>query len=277
MLHYESYVRSSKSQWIVFLHGAGGSIQTWKYQVDAFSKHFNVLLIDLRDHGKSKNVIPAHQHYRFQLISSDIYEVLNAQNVRQAHFVTLSFGSVLMQDFATRYPTCVQSVVFSGAIFKGNVFIRLFVHLARFFNLWLPYDKMYSMFSYLLMPRKRNQLARRIYQRQAAKLTPEEYMKWVGLYKEFFRLLDLFYRSNLTFRSLVIMGGDDFVFLKAAKSFSQRQSLTTIVELEGAGHICNIDAWEAFNKHAIDFLLAEKPENENQRPNYSPVPMHSEE
>lgn len=276
MLHYESYIRSDEAPWVVFLHGAGGSIQTWKYQIDPFRQHFNILLVDLRDHGQSKDVLPSFEKYRFQLISEDIFRVLHTAGVQKAHFVTLSFGSVLMQDFATRYPDFVQSVVFSGAIFKGNLFIRSFVHLARFFNLWLPYEKMYSIFSYLLMPRKRNQLARRIYQRQAAKLTPPEYMKWVGLYKEFFRLLHLFYRSQLAFNSLVIMGGDDFVFLNAAKSFCKRQPASQLITLPGAGHVCNIDASEDFNKHAIAFLLAEQPEDKDERPDNRPVPVNAE-
>ena len=276
MLHYETYFKSDEHPWVVFLHGAGGSIHTWKYQIADFREHFNLLLLDLRDHGDSKNLRPDYPKYRFQLISEDIYGVLKAAEITKAHFVTLSFGSVLMQDFATRYPSYVQSVVFSGAIFKGNLFIRAFVHLARFFNLWLPYEKMYSIFSYLLMPRKRNQLARRIYQRQAAKLTPAEYMKWVGLYREFFRLLRLFYRSRLPFSSLVVMGSDDFVFLKAARSFCRRQPLTKLIELDGAGHICNIDRWEEFNKQTIAFLLAEEPQNKNQRPDYRSVPVHTE-
>ncbi|MEO1256718.1 MAG: alpha/beta hydrolase, partial [Bacteroidota bacterium] len=48
---------------IVFIHGAGGSIQTWKYQFDAFKVDFNVLAIDLRDHGSSKHIQPAYNKY----------------------------------------------------------------------------------------------------------------------------------------------------------------------------------------------------------------------
>lgn len=255
MLNYETYLKSENSDWVVFLHGAGGSIKTWKYQIEDFKAYFNLLLLDLRDHGKSKNITPGAEDYSFGLITEDINVVLENEKVEKAHFVTLSFGSVLMQDFTDRYPDKVDSIVFSGAIFKGNFAIRTFVHLARFFNLFLSYKTMYTMFSYLLMPRKRNQLARRIYQRQARKLTQKEYMKWVGLYREFFSLLDKFYSGTFKVNSLVIMGEDDFVFLNAARAFAARHSGVGISVLENAGHICNIDQWELFNRKAVRFIL----------------------
>ncbi|MGB3464447.1 MAG: alpha/beta hydrolase [Cyclobacteriaceae bacterium] len=255
MLNYETHFLSEEADWVVFLHGAGGSIKTWKYQVDYFSEHFNLLLLDLRDHGDSKNISPHAKDYSFGLITTDIYEVIDFLKIEKAHFVTLSFGSVLMQDFTARFPEKVQSIVFSGAIFKGNLAIRTFVHLAKFFNYFLPYSTMYTVFSYLLMPKKRNQLARRVYQRQAGKLSQSEYMKWVGLYDEFFRLLNQFYKSSFTVKSLVIMGEDDFVFLKAARSFAERHAKVAIDVLDDAGHICNIDQWELFNRKAVRFIL----------------------
>ena len=39
------------------MHGAGGSSSIWYKQLRAFKENFNVLLIDLRGHGKSKKPI----------------------------------------------------------------------------------------------------------------------------------------------------------------------------------------------------------------------------
>ena len=114
---------------------------------------------------------------------------------------------------------------------------------------------MYGLFSYLLMPKKRNQVARRIYQIQSAKITQEEYMKWIELYGEFFRLLQSFYHQQVPFPTLVIMGTDDYIFLKSAKDFSKSKSNVSLVELDKKGHICNLEAPDTFNKLALDFLL----------------------
>ncbi len=254
MLNYETDILGDQKTWVVFIHGAGGSIKSWGYQRSALSKHFNLLLIDLRDHGNSKNVEPAHDSYEFEHITRDILAVIDYLKIRQAHFITLSFGSVLLQDLAMKRPELLLHTVMAGGIFKGNLLIRTFVHLARGFNLFLSYAQMYRLFSYLLMPRKRNQKARRIYQIQSQKLTQVEYLKWVGLYGEFFRLLTRFYRHPFPRPTLIVMGKDDYIFLKGARDYSQVHQNAKLIEIPATGHICNIEKPKFFNKLVIDFL-----------------------
>ena len=54
MLHYSTYTNSKSKPWVTFVHGAGGSSSIWFKQIREFSKHFNVLMVDLRGHGKTK-------------------------------------------------------------------------------------------------------------------------------------------------------------------------------------------------------------------------------
>ena len=255
MLNFKVIKNQQPTSWVVFIHGAGGSIQTWNYQVPELGKFFNLLLIDLRDHGSSKAVEPNFEHYQFNIISQDIKTILDHLQIHRAHFITLSFGSVLIQDFTMRFPGIADRIVIAGGIFKGNLAIRLFVALAKVFNYFLSYPTMYSLFSYLLMPRQRNQKARRIYQLQAQKLSSAEYMKWVGLYGEFFRLLDQFYHHMLPVPTLVVMGGDDYIFKKSAKDFVNKQPGTQLKILDGVGHICNIEAPQFFNHLVVEFLV----------------------
>lgn len=254
MLYYETHKTAAWKPWVVFIHGAGGNVKTWSYQVPHFTDFFNLLLIDLRDHGQSKNIRPQAEDYNFSLITEDIKQVLDREGIMKAHFVTLSFGSVLLQDFYMRYPDFVKRIVIAGGIFKGNFFIRSFVQFARLLNIFLSFPDMYRLFSYMLMPRKHHQLSRRLYQRQAARLTHTEYMKWIKLYAEFFRLLRRFYHQTLQVKTLVVMGEQDYVFLRAARAFISRQSNATLKVVPSAGHIVNIDASGTFNTMAVDFL-----------------------
>lgn len=254
ILHYETHEASPDRPWLVFLHGAGGSIHPWKYQIPYFSDHFNLLLFDLRDHGHSKNLQPSFSSYTFQIIREDIKTVLDLLNINRAHFMTLSFGSVLVQDFQQHYPSKVDRIVMAGGIFDCNSFTKACVHLARFFNLFLPYRVMYALFSYLLMPYKRNQLARKIYQKQAEKITQSEYLKWIGLYGSFFQLLSDFRKQRIENHMLVVMGGDDYVFMAGAKKFVASQPHSNLAILPKIGHICNLEAPLEFNRLALTFL-----------------------
>ena len=254
MLHYIKSEHPTNKNWVVFIHGAGGSIETWKYQMEHMTAS-SYLAIDLRDHGASKNILPSFQSYNFDIITEDIMNVLAHEGIHKASFVTLSFGSVLLQAFSLKYPSVVQSAVIAGGIFKGNILIKSFVHTARFLNLFLSYPTMYKTFSFLLMPKKRNQVARRIYQMQARKISQEEYLKWIDLYGEFFRLLKTFFHQDVPFRTLIIMGGDDYIFLKAAQAFSAKRDNVSLEVLPKVGHICNIEQHAKFNQLAQQFLF----------------------
>lgn len=254
MLHFEVHRKKNNAPWIIFIHGAGGSAAAWQRQWEFFKTDFNLLALDLRDHGQSKHIKPEKNTYTFDLIAEDILEVIENLDIQKAHFITLSFGSVLMQDLSMRKPELVDKVVMAGGIFRGNWAIKTFVHLARFFNLFLSYEQMYSTFSYLLMPKERHQISRRVYQIHARKITNQEYLKWLGLYSTFFSTLKRFYYQPIPFETQVIMGEDDYIFLKAAKDFTAIHEKVSLTLLPKAGHICNIDQADAFNQKVMAFL-----------------------
>ena len=265
MLHYKVHCHNTGKPWIVFIHGAGGGSSAWQHQWQAFEPHYNLLAMDLRDHGKSKNINPARKKYSFDLIANDILEVLERENIHKAHFITLSFGSVLIQDLSMRKPELVQSVILAGGVFRANILVRGFIHLARLFNLFLSYPQMYRVFSKLLMPKERHQVSRRVYQMHARKISNEEYLRWLGLYSTFFLTLKRFYYQKIDFPALVVMGSDDYIFLKAAKAFARYHENVKIKILPAAGHICNIDNPQDFNRISFDFLSkisAERKERE---------------
>ena len=74
---------SQSKAWVTFVHGAGGSSSIWFKQLREFSKHFNVLLLDLRGHGKSRmqlsNVFK--KKYTFDVLAEDILAVLDKENI----------------------------------------------------------------------------------------------------------------------------------------------------------------------------------------------------
>ena len=77
MLYHTIYSSEKSSQkWITFIHGAGGSSSIWFNQVRFFKKYFNVLLIDLRGHGRS-DPSPDGTVYTFDNLVFDIIEVLD--------------------------------------------------------------------------------------------------------------------------------------------------------------------------------------------------------
>ena len=257
LLNYKTYFLHEDAEWLVFIHGAGGSIITWKYQIEAFRPFFNLLLPDLRDHGQSKDITPAFEAYNFEIVCNDILKVIDHLGIEKAHFMSLSLGSVILQKLDEKRPKLIDKMIMAGGVFRANLKIKLFVHSAKFLNYILPYRVMYDLFSFIVLPRKNHRASRRMFRLQSQKLAPHEYLKWVGLYKDFFRLLKSFFNKELEKISLVVMGDQDHVFFKAARKFvDTHSSKAKLVIFEKCGHICNIEQYELFNKTTLAFLRA---------------------
>ena len=55
MLNYKILSNQPGAKWVVMIHGAGGHMEVWFKQVAEYSRHFNLLLVDLACHGESNH------------------------------------------------------------------------------------------------------------------------------------------------------------------------------------------------------------------------------
>lgn len=256
LLHHEivAEVARPDAPWMVFIHGAGGSIRTWKFQIEAFAPHYRLLLIDLRDHGFSKDILPEYEAYDFDIVAEDILHVVDHLGIEKAHFVSLSIGSVILQKIDIERPDLIDRMVMAGAIFDGSKAMHMFVHSAKFLNYLLPYRAMYWLFSLIVLPRPNHRLSRYIFRRQSKRLTHLEYLKWVELYKPFFKLIRSYVNRPVMKKGLVVMGDQDHIFFRAAERFAKMQANMRLTVIENCGHVCSIEAPEIFNDLVLQFL-----------------------
>lgn len=256
-MHYQVISSRNEHPWLVFIHGAGGSVKTWKYQQSVFSAHFQLLLIDLRDHGRSKDIKPEKKQYTFELIAQDILSLLLKLRIERASFMSLSLGSMVLQKLALMKPGLVAAVVMAGGVFHVNWSIMTFARTANFLTRFLPYQWMYLLFSFLVMPLRNHRHSRRIFIEQSRKLSATEYDRWVTLYQDFRKVLREYYHLPLPYPALIVMGSQDYIFLAAARRYTKMHARATLEVLQGCGHICNIEAYEEFNSIALSFLKNE--------------------
>src|SRR5699024_7636114 len=78
-----------------------------------FKSKYQVILPDLRGHGKS--VTEDYSHY-FHKASNDLAETLNDLGFESAHIVGCSIGALVGLYFAKRYPEKVKTLTLSGII-----------------------------------------------------------------------------------------------------------------------------------------------------------------
>jgi len=105
MLHYE-VVGQGKS--LVFLHGFMENHKIWLPLVSELSKNFQMVLIDLSGHGKSKTIRSINT---IEDMADDVIEVLNHLQIHHASFIGHSMGGYVGLAIAEVYPQLMEKLV----------------------------------------------------------------------------------------------------------------------------------------------------------------------
>lgn len=120
-----------KHPWLVFLHGGTGCMAAFFNQEKFFMKKgFSLLFIDLRGHGKSDKG-ETKEFFEFRNFARDVKAVLNKLGVSKATVIGHCFGSLVAQEFVSRYPRMVDKLVLinSGLVPFKNKALRIFIKL----------------------------------------------------------------------------------------------------------------------------------------------------
>ncbi len=257
MLNYNIHKISDSKPWITFVHGAGGSSTIWFKQIKTFSKHYNVLLIDLRGHGNSKKGSPQNykSKYTFKSVSKDVVDVLDHENIRESHFAGISLGTIIIRQIAEDYPQRVKSMIMGGAIMKLNFRSQILMRLGIIFKSLLPYLMLYKLFAFIIMPKKSHKQSRNLFVREAKKLYRQEFLRWFRLTAEINPLLKLFRSAEVPIPTMYIMGEEDYIFLPTIKQLVKKNKKhSNLVVIPNCGHVVNIEKPEIFNKTTINFI-----------------------
>lgn len=255
MLHHTLYPATNNSKkWITFIHGAGGSSSIWFNQVRFFKSYFNVLLIDLRGHGKSA-ASPEGTQYTFDKIIEDLIEVLDHNKINKSHFVGISLGSILIQKMLFKYQSRVEKIGLGGAILNLNFQSRVLMFFGNLTQSILPFIWIYTFFAYVIMPYRNHRKSRALFIREAKKLSQNEFKRWYKLTKKILPLLEKIRSYKVKTPVLYIMGKEDYMFLPFVKEMVQAHESSSLIALSDSGHVVNIDQPEQFNNNLLTFLL----------------------
>ena len=256
MLNYTVHRNKDSAQWVTFIHGAGGSSSIWFKQIKSFSRFFNLLLIDLRGHGKSKNHLLdlSNSIYTFDAISDEILEVLDHEKIASSHFMGISLGTILIRTIAEKSPERVNSLIMGGAILKFNFQSRLLMRFGNATKSILPYMWLYKILAFIIMPKRNHKESRLLFIREAKKLYQKEFIRWFKLTSEVIPLLKVFRQKQIKVPTLYVMGAQDYMFLPSVKKVVEQQQLSQLQVIPNCGHVVNIERPQQFNQLSLHFL-----------------------
>jgi pimeloyl-ACP methyl ester carboxylesterase len=97
---------------LLIIHGNGGSIDNFVYQIPYFSKKYKVIVADSRAQGKSKD---DHDSLSYEMMADDYAALLNAMNIDSALVIGWSDGGINGLLLAIRHPEKVKKLAVTGA------------------------------------------------------------------------------------------------------------------------------------------------------------------
>ncbi|WP_257168856.1 alpha/beta hydrolase [Bradyrhizobium sp. SRS-191] len=94
-------------QALVFLHGIGGAARAWRGQLDHFGVHFHAVAWDMPGYGHSARL----DAVSIATLADALQDFLTAIEAKQPILVGHSIGGMIVQDWLTKHPQAAAAVV----------------------------------------------------------------------------------------------------------------------------------------------------------------------
>ena len=252
MLNYRVIANKPDADWVVMVHGAGGSMESWFRQVPEYARHFNILLVDLIGHGESQD-ISLIDALGFELIAEQIIEVVDHLKIDKAHYLALSVGSIIVRQIAEKYPHRVKKMVMAGAITSLTPKAKLLINFADTFKRILPFGVLRWLLVKYVVP---NTATNRFYMNDVMKVCFESFLMWMALVNKMSSFVSRLFNVRCEISTLYLTGEDDKLFLKPVRNMVRcGDENSALVVVPNAGHACNIENKQFFNKVSLNYLL----------------------
>lgn len=96
---------------LVLSNSIGTTLHMWDAQIEGLSEFFRVLRYDLRGHGASDAPAGA---YSLDRLGRDVLELLDALDIKRAHFMGLSLGGIIGQWLGIHTPERIDRLILSN-------------------------------------------------------------------------------------------------------------------------------------------------------------------
>ena len=239
-IHYEVHGSGPP---LILTHGYSSTSAMWQGQIAALSRHYKLLLWDMRGHGQS-DYPESPAAYSEALTVADIAALLDAAGAEKAIVGGLSLGGYMSLAFYRSHPERVRAllIIDTGPGFRKddarNAWNKRAHETAeRFDREGLAVLKQMSAERASVTHRDAAGLARAargmLTQRDASVMETLPAIK---------------------VPSLVVVGANDTPFLAASDYMAAKIPGAEKVVIPGAGHAANIDQPKAFNDAVLSFL-----------------------
>lgn len=221
VIYYEVY---GKGQPLLLLHGNGQSISAFYRQIEPLSKHYQVIAVDTRAQGKSRDSL--NHDLKYELFASDMKQLLDSLQLKKVNVVGWSDGGITALMMALKYPKYVNKIAVMGA----NLFPEGIAP-----GTLQDFQKNYHPAS------KDTDHASANRQRLLKLLLTEPHLQFEDLH-------------TIEAPTLVMAGEHDVILPEHTQGIAKAIPHSQLIIFKGATHYAPQEVPDAFNKAVLDFM-----------------------
>lgn len=249
-LHYEEYGQGSP---LVLLHGLGSSCLDWEMQVPALSRHYRVILMDVRGHGRSDK---PHERYSIAGFSADLLALIEHLALERIHLVGLSMGGMIAFQLGVDHPQLLKSLCIVNS--APQVKVRTPTDVLQWAKRW-SLARLFSMHRVglalggLLFPQPQQADLRRKIAERWAKNDKRAYLAsfdaivgW-GVQERL---------SRITCPTLIVSADHDYTPVALKQAYVGLILDARLVVIADSRHATPLDQPQVFNDTLLDFINA---------------------
>jgi pimeloyl-ACP methyl ester carboxylesterase len=247
------YVDSGSGEFVLLMHGLGGSIESWENNVDELAKSMRVIAIDLPGFGLSDK---PKMNYTIKFYREFVVRFLKQLQLGQASIVGSSLGGHVAAEVAINHPSLVKKLVLispAGALprsFKGSPALWKYVKVVSAKSV----QQVKQALSAVDSKPVDDSYAQLVYQKMSMPGAKEAFLSALAGSAKAPRLNRRL--NKIKAPTLLLWGKEDYMIpVKFVEPFVGMKNCR-VVMLEECGHRPHFERPQLFNRIVADFLLS---------------------
>ncbi len=240
VLHYETH---GEGYPVVFVHGYGATLDSWRFQVEAFSRTHQFIIFDLLGHGKSGTPVSADE-YSSDAVVADIFQLLDGMGIQKAVIGGHSMGAYIAMRCQSTHPERVSGLIVIG----GGPGFHTAARREAWNRVWVTYAEVLEKEGLQAFTTKFPWLVRGTGHSPTGLANTARIM----IRQDDSRVIDGLARIRVP--TLVVIGERDKYNLRPVQYIAKAVTHARHEIIPGAGHAASEDNPEGFNAAVLDFL-----------------------
>ena len=236
---------------LLLIHGLGSSTLDWEYQLDFLKAKYQVLIFDLRGHGKTDK---PNTPYSVAMFAADTASLIRSQFPQGMHIFGHSLGGMIAFQLAVDAPELVKTLTVLNSA-PAVIFPSVKHHLMFFLRTYhIKIFGMHAMsvqLSKMLFPEPAQELFRQKFVERWSQNDPKAYIHSLRAFRGWTVMHRL---HSIICPKLMIAADQDYTPVSFKEYYTRLIPNAELAVIKRSRHISIVDQAEVFNNVLSDFL-----------------------